>query len=150
MLPPGAGGFEDVGISADSQIAVLTGQSTTEPPVFIKAPFTTAGATITPVPIGGVTNSARGQGAVRFRPVLPVPVSLKITSIARLTNGHIVLQGLGVAGAVHTIQRSTTTPAAESFSGSLSPTTADGAGVINFEDMTSTGLETGFYRLTYP
>ncbi len=77
------------------------------------------------------------------------PISLKITSIMRLNNGHIVLQGNGVASAVHTIERSLTVPAPVSFA-SLSPTTANGTGIISFEDMTSTSLTKGFYRLTYP
>jgi hypothetical protein len=67
-LPPGTQGFEDVGISADGQTAIITGNSTTEPAVLIKAPFTTAGAVLSTVPISGVTNTSRGQGAVRFRP----------------------------------------------------------------------------------
>ncbi len=77
------------------------------------------------------------------------PISLKITSIARLASGHIVLQGNGVASAVHTVERSLTTPASSNF-GSLTTTTASGSGVIQFEDSTSTGLTKGFYRLAYP
>ena len=67
-LPAGTVGFEDVGISADSKIAILTGDSSSEPAVFINAPFTAAGATITNVPIAGVANSSRGNGSVRFQP----------------------------------------------------------------------------------
>ena len=67
-LPAGTNGFEDVGISADSQIAILAGNSTTEPPVFIRAPFTAAGAVSTNEPILGVANPNRGAGSVRFRP----------------------------------------------------------------------------------
>lgn len=67
-LPPGTSGFEDVGISADGQVAILTGNSSSEPPVFIKAPFTTGGAVSSTVPIMGVTNPGRGNGAVRFLP----------------------------------------------------------------------------------
>jgi hypothetical protein len=77
------------------------------------------------------------------------PISLKITSISCLANGHVVLQGNGVASAVHTVERSLATPATVSFT-SLSPTTANGSGAISFQDMTSTGLTKGFYRLTYP
>ena len=63
----GSTGFEDVGISADSQIAILTGNSNTEPAVHIRAPFGASSVT-TVVPITGVTNTGRGAGAVRFLP----------------------------------------------------------------------------------
>lgn len=67
-LPAGVQGFEDVGISADSQVAILAGGSDTEPPIFIQAPFTAAGAVATNVTIKGVTDPNRGFGAVRFLP----------------------------------------------------------------------------------
>lgn len=63
----GSNGFEDVGISADSQIAILTGNSTTDPAVFVKAPFGATSVTSL-VPVMGVANTARGAGAVRFLP----------------------------------------------------------------------------------
>jgi uncharacterized repeat protein (TIGR01451 family) len=68
-LPAGGGtdGFEDVGISADSQIAILTGNSLTDPAVFVQAPFGATSVTSL-VPIMGVANPARGAGAVRFLP----------------------------------------------------------------------------------
>jgi uncharacterized repeat protein (TIGR01451 family) len=66
-LPNGVNGFEDVGISADSQIAILTGNSATESAVFVGAPFGATSVT-TAVPLMGVTNTARGNGAVRFLP----------------------------------------------------------------------------------
>jgi uncharacterized repeat protein (TIGR01451 family) len=66
-LPPGTEGFEDVGISADSQTAILAGRAPQEPPVFIRAPFTAAGATSYYVPVDA-SNTARGGGSVRFRP----------------------------------------------------------------------------------
>ena len=62
--PQDSDGFEDVGISADSQIAILTGNSTTDPAVFIRAPF--GETSVTGIqPILGVDNPARGNGAVR-------------------------------------------------------------------------------------
>ncbi len=68
-LPAGGGssGFEDVGISADSQLAILTGNSITDPAVFVRAPFNTTSVTSL-VPIMGVANPGRGNGAVRFLP----------------------------------------------------------------------------------
>jgi DNA-binding beta-propeller fold protein YncE len=74
-LPPlgGTFGFEDIGISSDGQLAILTGNSTQTnlSAAFIEAPFTAAGAVAHAVPING---SGRGAGAVRF-----VPPGLAIT-----------------------------------------------------------------------
>lgn len=59
-------GFEDVGISADSQIAILTGNSTTEPAVFVRAPFGSS-LVITLVPVaGGGEHRARQRGGSLF------------------------------------------------------------------------------------
>ncbi|MFN0279803.1 MAG: hypothetical protein ACKVRN_14585 [Pyrinomonadaceae bacterium] len=70
-LPAGGGtsGFEDVGISADSQIAILTGNglSAGDLAVFVQAPFGST-STTSLVPINGVANPDRGAGAVRFLP----------------------------------------------------------------------------------
>jgi uncharacterized repeat protein (TIGR01451 family) len=64
-LNPSVGSFEDVGISADSQLAILTGNNGNGEAVFIQAPFTAAGAVVSNVPI---PNGGRGAGAVRFLP----------------------------------------------------------------------------------
>ena len=66
-------GFEDVGISADSQIAILAGDGTDgDPAIVIRAPFTTVGAVSSLVPINGVAHPGRGNGAVRFASAAPV------------------------------------------------------------------------------
>ncbi|HYN44056.1 MAG TPA: hypothetical protein VE129_19925, partial [Thermoanaerobaculia bacterium] len=67
------GGFEDVGISADGQLAVFTGNSlgTRLPAAFVRAPFTAAGATSFAVVLGSAgppDTRGRGTGAVRFLP----------------------------------------------------------------------------------
>ncbi len=72
-MPPGLGtaGFEDVGISADGEIAVLTGNGgsgASDQLVFIRAPFTSAGTSTSLVPVVGVVNPGRGNGAIRFLP----------------------------------------------------------------------------------
>jgi uncharacterized repeat protein (TIGR01451 family) len=71
-LPAGLiNGFEDVGISADGSVAILTGNSVApdrEPAVFVEAPFTAAGATVHEVSIGSGATEGRGTGAVRFLP----------------------------------------------------------------------------------
>jgi uncharacterized repeat protein (TIGR01451 family) len=67
------GGFEDVGISADGQLAVFTGNSAGArlPAAFVRAPFTAAGATSFAVQLGSAgppDTRGRGTGAVRFLP----------------------------------------------------------------------------------
>ena len=64
-VPAGLSGHEDVGISADGQLAILAGNGTANPSTaFVRAPFTTAGAVVSVVTITG----GRGNGAVRFLP----------------------------------------------------------------------------------
>lgn len=70
-------GYEDVGISSDSQIAILAGggfEGDPDPAIIIRAPFTAAGAVISLLPITGVANSSRGVGSVRFAPPGLVPI----------------------------------------------------------------------------
>lgn len=68
-LPAGSEGFEHVDISADGQLAIVTGRSQTEPPILIRAPFTAAGATSSNIPVNG-SNPSRTGGAVVFVPSL--------------------------------------------------------------------------------
>lgn len=144
-LPAGVVGFEDVGISADGQTAIITGNSTTEPAVLIRAPFTTAGAVLTTMPISGVANSARGQGAVRFRPPLP---TLAITSITRDTNNHILLQLSGTISGTPTIHASPDL-SPNSFL-SIGSAIANGPGMWQFDDADAATLPKRFYRATFP
>ncbi len=69
-VPAQTEGFEDVGISADSQVAILTGGTavSNNVPIFIRAPFTAAGAQSFAVPVENVSNPSRGAGSVRFLP----------------------------------------------------------------------------------
>ncbi|HSE41414.1 MAG TPA: putative Ig domain-containing protein [Acidobacteriota bacterium] len=70
-LPPlgGTVGFEDIGISSDGQLAILTGNSgfnqSDQLAAFIEAPFTASGAVAHAVTVNG---PGRGAGAVRFVP----------------------------------------------------------------------------------
>lgn len=76
---PTSTGFEDIGISADGQLAIATGNSATAlPALFVRAPFTTAGATSFSVTVNG---PGRGTGAVRFLPAGLAP-GLTITKVA--------------------------------------------------------------------
>jgi uncharacterized delta-60 repeat protein len=75
-------------------------------------------------------------------------VVLKIRSISRLPNGHMLLQGSGVANATHTLQ-SSSNPRSASFS-ALAPVSVDAGGLWQYEDTSVTGSNVRFYRLSYP
>jgi uncharacterized delta-60 repeat protein len=72
---------------------------------------------------------------------------LKITSISQTNNGQMLLQGLGVADANHTLFASPTVAPAN-FS-PLAPITADAGGFWQYLD-TSSGVDKRFYRLSSP
>jgi len=74
--------------------------------------------------------------------------SLKILSINKLSNGHILLTGIGVPGAVHTIHaRTSLSPG--SF-GAIGTVTADGAGHWQYDDAGSVSQSSRYYRLAFP
>ena len=93
-LPAGVDAFEDVGISADSQLAILAGGSITEPAIFVRAPFNSTSVTSS-VPISGEANTSRGRGSVRFRPPGPsTPTILgNISTRLRVETGDNALIG---------------------------------------------------------
>ncbi|MCB0208782.1 MAG: twin-arginine translocation signal domain-containing protein [Anaerolineae bacterium] len=66
-LPSLTSRFEDIGISPDSKLAIVTGNSVHNgaPAIFIRAPFTAKDAEVFAVDIIG---GGRGAGAVRFQP----------------------------------------------------------------------------------
>jgi uncharacterized delta-60 repeat protein len=73
---------------------------------------------------------------------------LKITSISQTNNGQMLLTGLGVADANHTLFASPTVAPAN-FS-PLAPITADAGGFWRYLDTASTGVDKRFYRLSLP
>ncbi|HEX8077097.1 MAG TPA: choice-of-anchor Q domain-containing protein [Chthoniobacterales bacterium] len=75
--------------------------------------------------------------------------ALKITAITRLTNGHILLHGIGVPGAPHTIEHSPD-PGSNTFTAFPTATAADGTGALQYDDDTAVGLAKQFYRLRFP
>lgn len=86
-LPQNDGsGFEDVDISPDGKLALLTGNAINAGDllVLIRAPFTAAGATSQTIPIQNVDNPGRGTGSVRFQPAAAAP-SLTISKSAPAT-----------------------------------------------------------------
>jgi hypothetical protein len=72
---------------------------------------------------------------------------LKITSITRLQNGHIVLQCQGAPSQPNTIRASPDLITPFSF---LTSVMADANGMFQYEDTASGPLTKRFYRLTLP
>jgi DNA-binding beta-propeller fold protein YncE len=95
IIPLGStvGALEDISVSADGNFALATGGSN-NPAALIRAPFTTAGATVCQVPFG---SGGRGAGAVRFLPVaLQPPIGPPPATLPVPTLSQWALLGLGV------------------------------------------------------
>jgi uncharacterized delta-60 repeat protein len=73
---------------------------------------------------------------------------LKILSLNRLGDGHVVLNGLGVPNRNHTVLGATN-PVSASF-GSLGAVIPDAAGLWQYDDASAVGLTRRFYRLSLP
>ncbi len=97
-LPPSTStqGFEDVGISADGQVAIITGNGTTNNslPVLIQAPFGSNSETVE-IPINSST-PGRGAGAVRFLPAALAPTAANVAISGRV----ITASGRGIRNVV--------------------------------------------------
>jgi hypothetical protein len=74
-------------------------------------------------------------------------IPLRITSISRLGDGHILLQGTGNPGMTHSVQESDTSPAGVT---TVDSAVANSAGVLQYNDAGAVGKTMRFYRVTYP
>ena len=83
-----------------------------------------------------------GGGSIK-----PVGVVLKITSITRLPNTHILLQCLGVPSRNHTIAAS---PDLIAPFNSIATALAAPDGTFQFEDVNAASFTKRFYRLSFP
>ncbi len=92
--------------------------------------------------LAGLTYPLAGGGAI-----IPVAVVLKITSIAPVNSGHMLLQFLGVPNRSHTVQVSPDLMIPFTF---LSSVTAGPDGTFQFEDVNANNFARRFYRLTFP
>lgn len=116
-LPGGIGTFEDIDIDNTSSLAIATGNSTTQPALFIQSPFTAAGATTFSVT---VPNGGRGNGAVRFLPAaLSAAFNIVKTGTATVDQGGLITYTItygnnGSADATNVVIRDTI-PANTSF-----------------------------------
>jgi hypothetical protein len=73
---------------------------------------------------------------------------LKITSIIRLANGHLLLQGLGAPGGNHNNLSQTSRLNWATFS-PLAPVTAGASRLWQNEDATVSSAPNRFYRLSF-
>ena len=89
-------------------------------------------------------NGTSDIGAYEFNGLTP---SLKVTAITHLAAGDILLQGLGVANAPHTVQVSSNLTSGFSY---LATVTSDATGAVQFDDAGAIGATKRFYRLTFP
>lgn len=97
--------------------------------------------------VGGIFNRFNGAPRVGLARLKEPLFALKITSIARLPNGHIVLQGIGDPNTIYTIQTSPDL-SPDSF-GAIGLDTSDNAGAWEFEDTGASGTRR-FYRAILP
>ena len=91
---------------------------------------------------GGIFN---GSSAILER--VASYVQPRITSISRLANGRILLQGLGAPNRTHSVEAFETLPPSNITTYSV---VADPAGSLQFEDPHTAGFSKRFYRLTLP
>ena len=75
------------------------------------------------------------------------PAPLKIISITRLSNGHILLQCQGIPDQLNTVEMS---PDLISPYPDRASVMADGTGAFQFEDVNAGSFTKRFYRLSYP
>lgn len=77
-----------------------------------------------------------------------VPPELKMSSVAKQTDGKILVQGKGIPLAVHQVE-ATPNLATQSF-GPIGTVTADGAGNLSYADANTSNVTSRFYRFRYP
>jgi hypothetical protein len=73
--------------------------------------------------------------------------ALQITSITRLSNGHVILHGFASASSTNTVQATSDLHTAFASIGSVS---ADPNGAFQFEDVNAGSFAKRFYRITSP
>ena len=79
-----------------------------------------------------------------------IPPVLRIVSITRPTNGHIVLQCLGVANRVNDLEASSDLSPGSFMTVSPLPPAANATGAFQYNDAGAVGLTKRFYRLLFP
>lgn len=77
----------------------------------------------------------------------PQSPTLRINSVLRLANGHVVIAATGVPNGSHTVLRSASPGSGFVAIGTI---TANSAGALQLEDTSSAGLNRAYYKLSYP
>jgi len=96
--------------------------------------------------VGVSSDGARSVTLIeRYVNAAPLPAELQITSITRLANGHILLQGIGLANNAYRLEASPDLSAG-SFE-FLAAVNSDSSGLIGFEDADAANFDRRFYRL---
>ncbi len=75
--------------------------------------------------------------------------TLKVLSITKPANGHIILQCLGAPNVINNLQAASNPSPASFVTLSPPPPTADNAGAFQYDDAAA-GLTKRFYRIVYP
>ncbi len=76
--------------------------------------------------------------------------TLKILSIARPANGHILLQCIGAPNQVNNLQVASDPSPGSFMTLAPPPEAADGTGAFLYDDAGAVGLTKRFYRLRFP
>jgi hypothetical protein len=79
-----------------------------------------------------------------------IPSVLKILSITRSANGHILLQCLGVPNQINDLQVSPDLSPGSFGPITPAPPAADNTGAFSYDDAGAVGLTQRFYRVAYP
>jgi len=116
----------------------------------------TAGAPTPRVTLFDATTGARANAIMSATPVNPINVDLvdccsqrkRITTITRMGNGHIMLQGK-VESPNWTFSLQLAPNMSSTFANPIS-LTSDSNGMFQYDDAGTVGLTERFYRLTYP
>ena len=101
-------------------------------------------------PVAGTGRSGSGQQSMQVGFWFTGSVLLKILSISRLTNGHILVACMGVPNIVNDLQASPDLNSGNFVPTTPAPPVADGSGLFQYDDAAAVSLTKRFYRLTYP
>jgi hypothetical protein len=96
------------------------------------------------------SDSKWGTWWAKVDAITTCPPAVKITSITRLANGHIVLQCLGAPNQVNNLQVSPDLSPGSFTTISPPPVAADSTGAFQYDDSGAVGLTRRFYRLSFP
>lgn len=98
----------------------------------------------------GTLSGSNGQPSMPIGFWFTLVPSLKITSITRLANGHVLLGCIGVPNNINDLQASPDLSPGSFVTISPAPPAADASGAFQYDDAAAAGLTKRFYRLAFP